>query len=185
MSYFPLSIKDIPCFLRKEWRMGGRKEEVNVVFFIKMGIMPSYAICMKYLDLTFIFSAHAMFSRITQWTRWKEKLKWISKASEWCSDRGRWQRRCQTHYGSTQPPWGILCQTGKQRPCVTSWLFSESPWERHSTSARTWLSCCPEVWCQGGHRALGSVPPPLGLLLTSCTRLAVCPAETKDWITQI
>ena len=36
--------------------MGGRKKEVNVVFLIKMGIIPSYTISMKNLDLTFITS---------------------------------------------------------------------------------------------------------------------------------
>lgn len=41
--------------------MGERQEEVNAVFLIKMGVMPSYTNCMKNLNLTFIISAYAMF----------------------------------------------------------------------------------------------------------------------------
>lgn len=68
--------------------MGKRKIGVNVVFFIKMGIISSYTISMKNLDSTSVISAYVMFfQNITHRTRHKQKLKWFSKASEWSSDR--------------------------------------------------------------------------------------------------
>lgn len=193
-----LAHTDTQYFLRKEWGIGGRKKERNVMFLIKMGIIPSYTISMKNLDLTFIISSLRLcfFQNITHGTRQKQKLKWFSKASEWSSDRSLWILS-QTHLGSTRFPWETYVRFGNRgylwypdfsqnhlgkreaHPEGCSWtVSSKASWQGGLFHPIAWLpshlSChVPYLWVSRG------------LLLTAgYTRLVVCSRENKYQITQ-
>lgn len=129
--------------------MGGRKEEVNVVFLTEMGIIPSYSIPMKNLDLTFIISVYVMFfQNTTHRTRQKQKLTWFPKASEWSSDRGSWKIWSQTNFVSNRL---------HNESCVKLWkggcLWHPDFSQKHLEKRKAHQQMCgwavsSEVWCQ-------------------------------------